>query len=70
MLHIIHDVKTNTIEKVPYTEAEILEAEKAGAVWEKEQALRDAEEKTKADAKAAVLAKLGLTADEVAALLG
>ena len=70
MLHIIHDVQTNTIEKVPYTEAEKVEAEKASAIWEKEQAIREAQEKTKADAKTAVLAKLGLTADEVAALLG
>jgi predicted PhzF superfamily epimerase YddE/YHI9 len=53
-----------------YTQAEIVEVEKTKASRIAEQAIRDAEQKVKDDAKTAVLTKLGLTADEVRALLG
>jgi hypothetical protein len=66
----ILDLETGEQTIRQYTQAEIDEAEKTKAIRAAEQALRDAEEKSKADAKAAVLTKLGLTADEVAALLG
>jgi hypothetical protein len=65
----ILDLETGEQTIRQYTQAEINEAEKTKATRAAEQASIDAEEKSKADAKAAVLAKLGLTADEVAALL-
>lgn len=70
MLHIIHNVQTDIIEEVPYTEAEILKAEKANAIWAAEQAVRDAEEEAKAAEKQAILDKLGITEEEAALLLG
>jgi hypothetical protein len=65
----ILDLQTGEQTIRQYTQAEIDEAEKTKASRAAEQAFIDAEEKVKADTKAAVLAKLGLTADEVAALL-
>ena len=69
MEHIIHNVQTNTIEKVPYTEAEILEAQKILAIWAEKETLRNAKQKVKDDAKAALLARLGITAEEATLLL-
>lgn len=66
----ILDLETGKETIREYTQAEINEAEKTKATRAAEQVLRDADKKAKDDAKAAVLAKLGLTADEVAALLG
>jgi hypothetical protein len=61
-----HDVETGTITKVALTETELgdlaVEAQKAQLSLDAEAA--------RAVKKAAVLAKLGLTADEAAALLG
>ena len=54
----------------PYTAAEIAAVESIKAQHEAEQAERDAEQAAKDAAKQAVLDKLGLSADEVAALLG
>lgn len=66
----IIDVETNTITFRDYTPEEIeqrkIELEKFNLI----KAEKDAEQKVKDDAKAAILTKLGLTADEVAALLG
>lgn len=53
----------------PYTAEEIAEVEALQAEREAEQALRDAEQATKDAARQAVLDKLGLSAEEVAALL-
>ena len=65
----ILDLETGEQSIRQYTQAEIAEVEKTKASRAAKQALLDAEEKVKADTKAAVLTKLGLTADEVAALL-
>ena len=67
---IIYDVITGGEIVRPYTPAEIekVEAERALAAVEK--AKRDAEQAAKDAARQAVLDKLGLSADEVAALLG
>jgi len=53
----------------PYTAAEIKAVEGIKAKNEAEQAKRDAEEATKTAARQAVLDKLGLTTEEIAALL-
>jgi hypothetical protein len=66
----ILDLETGEQTIRQYTQAEIDDAEKTKASRVAEQATRDAEQKIKADAKSAVLAKLGLTADEVTALFG
>jgi hypothetical protein len=54
----------------PYTAKEIETAEIAQAQAALENAKRDAAQAAKDAAKQAVLNKLGLTADEIAALLG
>jgi len=61
----IHDAETNEIIDREMNDAEFaaFQADQA------EQAAVIAEEKAKADAKAALLAKLGITADEAALLL-
>lgn len=53
----------------PYTAEEIAEVEALQAERKAEQALRNAEQATKDAARQAVLDKLGLSAEEVAALL-
>lgn len=70
MLEIIHDVISGDISERELTTKEIAEAEKARAKVEKEQAELDIQLAEKDAARQAVLDKLGLTADEVAALLG
>ena len=64
----IHNVETNeiTFVKRELTAVEIAEREAASA----DQAHRQAEATSKEAARQAVLTKLGLSADEVAALLG
>lgn len=54
----------------PYTDEEIAEVEAYRASVIAEKAKRDAEQASKNAARQAVLDKLGLTADEVKALLG
>ena len=66
---IEHNVKTGEILEIPLTEKEIKELEELRANAAKEQATFEAA-KTKAEAdKAALLARLGLTAEEAALLL-
>lgn len=65
LFKVIHNVSTGEIEKVDLTADEIavIEADEAAAIAE-------AEAKAKAEAdKAALLAKLGITADEAKLLL-
>ena len=69
MHKIIHDVETGDITQIELTTKEIAELEAEKAKFEAEAALKQTKEATKAAEKTAVLAKLGLTADEVAALL-
>ena len=65
----IVDVSTGEETIRPYTAAEIKAVEAAKTKNEAEQAKRDAEEATKAAGRQAVLDKLGLTTEEIAALL-
>lgn len=70
MKEIIHDVITNEILIRDYTPEEIAIVEQDRAQGLAEQAERHTEQASKDAAKQAVLDKLGLSADEVAALLG
>ena len=61
----IHDLSTNEVIEREMTSKELAEFQTDLA----KQAERDAQEATKAAARQAVLDKLGLTAEEIAALL-
>ena len=60
--------ETGEVIERPLTADEIAANQAAAAQAEADRLAAEAEAATKAEAKAAVLAKLGLTADEVAAL--
>lgn len=62
-----YKINDNGVER-DMTEAETKAFEKTLNDTDKDQAVLDAEKQAKQQAKAEVLAKLGLTADEVAAL--
>jgi hypothetical protein len=66
----IIDITTGEETIRPYTAEEIAEVEALQAQLAAEQAKIDAEVSAKEAARQAVLDKLGLSADEVAALLG
>lgn len=70
MIKVIHDILTDTYTEVPLTNDEIEAREAAQAQHLADQAAKDAEQAAKDAARQAVLNKLGLSADEVAALLG
>jgi uncharacterized phage protein gp47/JayE len=70
MLEIIHDVISGDISERKLTTKEIADSQAAKAIAQAEQAERDAEQAAKDTARQVVLDKLGLSADEVAALLG
>ena len=65
----IIDVATGEETIVDLTAEEIAEIEKADQIFAEEQAKIEAEKKAIADKKQAILDKLGLTAEEAAALL-
>lgn len=66
----IVDVTTGEETLEPYTAEETAEAEAAQAQAAIDKAERDAEQAAKDAEKAALLAKLGITADEAKLLLG
>lgn len=66
----IIDITTGEETIRPYTDEEIAAVEAEQAKAAADQAVRDAEQASKNAARQAVLDKLGLSADEVAALLG
>jgi hypothetical protein len=66
----IIDVTTGEETIRPYTDAEIAAVESEKAKIEEYLTAKNAEQTTKDAARQAVLDKLGLSADEVAALLG
>jgi hypothetical protein len=70
MHKIIHDVETGEITQIELTADEVAELQADAAKTAAKQNAEETERATKEAAKVAVLAKLGLTADEVAALLG
>ena len=70
MIKVIHDSLTDTYTEMPLTDQELIERQAAQTRYTAEQAAVEAEQAAKDAAKQAVLDKLGLSADEVAALLG
>jgi hypothetical protein len=66
---IIHNVATGEIITRDYTAAEIAEFQADKAQADKDAAAKTKADKAKAAARQAVIDKLGLTADEIAALL-
>ncbi len=70
MHKIIHDVETGEITQIELTADEVAELQAEAAKISAKKTAEETERAEKQSAKEAVLAKLGLTADEVAALLG
>ena len=69
MIKVIHDSLTDTYTEMPLTDQELSERKAAQSRYSAEQAAIEAKRASKDAAKQAVLDKLGLSADEVAALL-
>ena len=70
---VIVDCSTGFVSEIPLTDEEMTQREVDSAAAAIEQAEREAAEAAKADAKASAMAKLaalGLTDDEVAAIIG
>lgn len=61
---------TGEVLEIELTDEEVAQREADAAEYAAEQAKREAEEAQKATARAAILDRLGLTADEAAILLG
>ena len=61
---------TGEVLEIELTDEEVAQREADAAAHAAEQAAREAEEADKAVARAAILDRLGLTADEAAILLG
>lgn len=73
LMHTIVDCSTGTVEQRPFTAEEIAQREADAAAFAEQQAALEAEAAAKAAARASAeekLAKLGLTADEISAMLG
>jgi hypothetical protein len=66
----IIDITTGEETIRPYTKAEIAEVETTLAQIESERLIRENEKAVKESAKAALLERLGITAEEAALLLG
>ena len=69
---LVVDCSTGVTHEVELTEEELVQREASAAAWAVEQAEREAQAAAKAEAKAsaeAKLAALGLTSEEVAALI-
>ena len=73
MFRIEHNIETGEVKEIPLTAEEIAEITAAQELQEAEQAIvnaaREAEAKAKADAKAALLAQLGITEEQAKLLL-
>lgn len=61
---------TGEVLEIELTDEEVAQREAEAAAYAAAEAEREAEAQIKATAKAALLAKLGITADEAALLLG
>lgn len=69
-IKIEHNVETGEILEIPLTDKEIKELEKSRAATIKENAAYEAAKAQQAADKAALLARLGLTEDELKTILG
>ncbi len=69
MNEIIHDVITDEITQRDFTPEEIAAAQKAKIEFEAAQKILDAEQAAKAEQRAALLERLGITEEEAKLLL-
>jgi hypothetical protein len=70
MIRIEHDAATGEIKEIELSEKEIKEIQKEYAKTKAENDLLQAEAEAKETAKAAILDRIGLTADELKTILG
>ena len=66
---IVVNCETGEVSEVELTAEEIAQREADQAAWEAEQAAIEADKQAKAEAKAELLAKLGISEDEAKLLL-
>jgi hypothetical protein len=69
-IKLVHDCATGVVEEIELTDAEIEANEAAAATFLEEKAEEERAKAEKAALRDSVIAKLGLTPDEIAALLG
>jgi hypothetical protein len=67
---IIVNCETGEVQELELTAEEVAQREADAAAYAAQKAAEDAEAQAKADAKAAIANRLGLTADDLATLLG
>jgi hypothetical protein len=67
---IIVNCETGEVQELELTAEEITQREADAAAYAAQKATEDADAQVKADAKAAIADRLGLTADDLATLLG
>ena len=67
---IIVNCETGEVQEVELTAEEVAQREADAKAYAEAKAQEEAEAKAKADAKAAIADRLGLTADDLATLLG
>jgi len=67
---MVHDVQTGEITEVEFTAQEVKQVEADRKINEKKNLTEKAEAEAKAAAKAAILDRIGLTADELKTILG
>jgi len=67
---IIVNCETGEVQELELTAEEVAQREADAATYAAQKAQEDADKQAKADAKAAIAKRLGLTADDLATLLG
>ena len=67
---IIVNCETGEVQELELTAEEVAQREADAAAYAAQKAQEDADKQAKADAKAAIADRLGLTADDLATLLG
>ena len=67
---IIVNCETGEVQELELTADEVAQREADAAAYAAQKAQEDADKQAKADAKAAIATRLGLTSDELATLLG
>ena len=70
MFRIEHDTATGEVKEIALTASEIKAIEKLQKDAAEKNAIQEAEAEAKATAKAAILDRIGLTADELKTILG
>jgi hypothetical protein len=67
---IIVNCETGEVQELELTAEEVAQREADAAAYTAQKAVEDADKQAKADAKSAIATRLGLTADDLATLLG